>query len=217
MSIGSMARRVLGPRVFHFVARYYVRLFGDYANIAPVLIAALPRDARILDIGGGDGAPLNYLLQARPDISVTMIDIAPAIGGAIDESVRSRVTIMPETSIQDYREHGNEAPNTVLILDVMHHVPPDQREAFLRDLKSLVTRCAISTLVIKDVEPDGSLSAVLNYLADRYISGDRNVSPIGSQKLMSLLREHFSESISIVETPLFVTEHPHYALCATVS
>lgn len=215
LSIGSLARRALGPRAFHAVARSYVRLFGDYSKIAPVLSSAIPLGAHVLDVGGGDGAPLNFILRDRPDLSVTMIDIAPGIGGALTDSVRSSVQVMPVTTLQEYCRSAKSAPNVVMILDVMHHVPPPMRAEFLRDLRQAVTAWNYPSILLKDVEPDGSLSARLNYLADRYISNDRNTSPIGVEALVSSFRGEFGADFSIRETRVYSVQPPHYAVILT--
>jgi hypothetical protein len=215
-SIGKAARAVLGPRLFSYVSRYYLRFFGDYAKIAPPTFERIPAGAFIVDVGGGDGAPLNYLLAARPDVTVTMIDISGSVGTAVREEFRSRVDPRPATSIRRYIENGGSAPDAVIVLDVMHHVPPHDRRGFLADLHDLVRGSHPIPIVFKDVEP-GSLSAKLNELADRYISNDKNVSPIGAELLSSLLREEFGADVRIEPTPLFQIEPPHYALVLTAN
>ena len=101
-SVGRAARKLLGPRLFHMAAAYYTRFFGDYQKIAPILIREIPYDAAVLDIGGGDGAPLNYILAARPDVTITMIDPSPDIGGAIEFKHRARVSVYPSTNLGDF-------------------------------------------------------------------------------------------------------------------
>ncbi len=217
LSIGSLARRTLGPRVFHVVGRYYTRLFADYSRIAPLLAAEIPPGAHVLDVGGGDGAPLNFVLSARANVTVTMIDIAANIGDAIQAPLRARVEILPKTSLLEYSESHPNAGVVVIMLDVLHHVPPAERAGLLRDLLTLAHRPATLRVIFKDIEPDGSWSARMNYFADRYISNDRNTSHIGRRELSALLGREFGPDIAIRETGLYDLQPPHYALVVDVA
>lgn len=217
MSIGRVARSLLGERLFHLVARLYVRCFGNYKKIAAVIVAAIPPGAQVLDIGGGDGAPLNLLLAERPDVRVIMIDIAREIGGAVSGLLRSQVETLPQTSVAEYNKRRADRLGAILVLDVMHHIPSRARASFLQDLRALLLERAPPVPVIfKDIEPDGSLAARLNYLADRFISNDRNTTPIGRVELAGLLRAQFGHTASIKDTGLYAIEAPHYALIATM-
>ena len=213
-SIGRLARRLLGERSFRRAAAAYVRLFGDYDVIAGVIENWIPPGAHVLDVGGGDGGPQNFLLRRRPDIDVTLIDIAPRVGDGLEPSVQNRVVLMPDTTLAQYCKMRSERIGAVLILDVLHHVPRAARTAFLTELKVLLQRENMP-VIIKDVEPDGSIRARLNYLADRYISNDREVTPIGAEELTGLLSKCLGPGISVELTDLYEREPPHYALVIT--
>ena len=90
-SPGQIARKLLGP-AFKPVGEVYRRLFVNLERIVDVLERELPREATVLDIGGGDGALIDRLLFRRPDVKVTMCDIAPAIG-ARRESFMGPITL----------------------------------------------------------------------------------------------------------------------------
>jgi len=206
-------RRILGPRLFPLAGRLYLRIFVDYPVVARSLIEQIPQGAHVLDIGGGDGAPLNHFLRARGDLRVTMIDIAPKIGWAIESDLRSRVTVLPMTSIAQFAQASTDEPDCITILDVMHHVPPSDRDAFFCDLGALRGRRRIP-VIIKDVEPDGSLVARLNYLADRYVSGDRTISMVRSAQLQEAIAARFGEA-GFRDTGLYAVAAPHYAFVVT--
>ena len=65
MALGSVVRRVLGPRLAHSVGCWYRSLFVDLDIVADCIAAAIPAGAHVLDVGGGDGVPLNFLLDRR--------------------------------------------------------------------------------------------------------------------------------------------------------
>jgi cyclopropane fatty-acyl-phospholipid synthase-like methyltransferase len=207
---GALARKVLGKRGFHAVAAYYRGIFGDLAKVADAVSEHVPPGAHVLDIGGGDGAPLNYLLALRPDIRVTMIDLAATIGGAIEPVHASRVEIFPQTSIRDYLATGGVPPQAVLISDVLHHVPEAQRASFFADLHDVATYAGGVCLIVKDVEPKG-FRAWLSYVADRYISGDRTVSLISQAELCALVEREFGPTAP-TKTTLYQRDAPNYAL-----
>ena len=88
MAIGPTIRRLLPAKAELVAARLYRRIFVDLKKVAMTLAGSLQRDARLLDIGGGDGDLLNHLLSARSDIRVDMVDIAGTIGRGDREGPR---------------------------------------------------------------------------------------------------------------------------------
>jgi hypothetical protein len=199
---GALARRALGP-LFPIAGRAYRRLFVDLDAVARVIP---PTDGLILDVGGGDGQQLAALLRLNPRARAVLIDIAPHVGSFLSPSERSRVELLPATPLRDY---PGPRPDLVLLSDVVHHVPPTERQALLADLRALMGDAAF-TLVVKDVEP-GSLKARLTWLADRYISGDREVALIGRRSLCALVATTWPELVCY-ETPLFRRAPPNYCL-----
>ena len=184
-------------------------MFVNYPVVARNLIEQFPQGAHVLDIGGGDGAPLNYFLRARSDLTVTMIDIAPQIGWAIEPDLRSRVTLLPATSIHQFAQAYGDIADCITVLDVMHHIPPNERGAFFAEIDALRKRKRVP-VIVKDVEPDGSLVAHMNYLADRYISGDRTISMVRSADLRETIGAQF-DGATFRDTGLYAAEPPHYA------
>jgi hypothetical protein len=200
---------LLGRRA-RALGRAYRALFVDLSTVAEVLASAIPNAAHILDVGGGDGEHLNGLLDLRPDLRVTTIDVAPAVGIWIEERHATRVVCMPATDLRRYVALNCPAPDALLISDVVHHIPPDQRPAFFADLARGFDRWPGLRVIIKDVEP-GHLRSTLGYLSDRFVTGDRHVSPVPRQELIELMqRSH--HAISWSETPLFTRDSPNYAL-----
>ena len=157
---GQIARKLLGP-AFKPVGDAYRRIFVNLERIVDLLERELPRGAAVLDIGGGDGALIDRLLNRRPDIAVTMCDIAPVIGTFLSDAHRAKVKLLPAT---DFANIGGRF-EIVMITDVMHHVPVGERNAFFASLAAACERWGARRLFFKDVEP-GHLRSTLSLLAD---------------------------------------------------
>jgi hypothetical protein len=210
MSVGATLRRVLGARLARRVGRWYRGIFVDLAKEAAALAAVIPRNAHLLDIGGGDGEPLNHLLAMRPDLRVTTLDPGPVVGQWIDECFNGRVTRLARTSLEEYLARGRPDPDAVLIADVLHHIPNANRAGFLSTLRVLLERVPQIRIIVKDVEP-GFWRARLGYWSDRYITRDLGVSPISREHLRRLLEEAFGP-LRCENTNLFEADRPNYAI-----
>jgi hypothetical protein len=210
MSLGSAIRRVLGPRLARRAGEWYRAIFVDLGKVAEAIAGVIPHGAHLLDIGGGDGQPLNHLLALRPDLRVTTLDPGPLVGQWIEARFDAQVTRLPGTGIADYLAAGRADPDAILIADVLHHIPEAARASFLRSIRVLVERVPQLRVIVKDVEP-GSWRALLGFWADRYITGDRNVSLIARDRLEHLFNEALGP-LHREDTPLFETDRPNYAI-----
>jgi hypothetical protein len=210
LSVGSFVRKLLGKRLARLAGRRYRAIFVDLSKEAAVLAVAIPPNAHVLDIGGGDGEPLNHLLALRSDLQITTLDPRAEVGQWIDARYSGRVTRLAHTSLAKYLADGLADPDTLLIADVMHHVPPDARGEFLRSIRILLDRLPRLRIIVKDVEP-GHWRARLGYWSDRYITGDRKVSPISSEEVVLLFQKHLGP-LRHESTNLFVTDEPNYAI-----
>jgi len=211
MTPGQVARKVLGP-LFPMAGRAY-RSFGvDLAKVARS-IPRLPENAHLLDIGGGDGDLLNYILELNPTARVTMIDLAAGIGAWVRPELREHVEVLPQTSIADYVKLGRPAPDAILLSDVVHHVPVDARDEFFRDLAGLF-RSNPPILIVKEVAP-GSIRAKILFWMDRYVSGDRNVRFLSPDELEQLVGKSLSVG-GVESTDLLQHNPPNYALVFSI-
>jgi cyclopropane fatty-acyl-phospholipid synthase-like methyltransferase len=207
MTPGQLARKLLGP-LFPIVGRRY-RSFGVDLQKVSECLPWLPESAHLLDIGGGDGDLLNFILERNPTARVTMIDIASGIGAWVKPELKERVTILDATSIRDYARMGQPTPTAVLLSDVVHHVPERDRDAFFNDLATLLGSQQ-SDLIIKEVTP-GSFRARVLYWMDRYISGDKNVEFLTPYELEQLVRRNLQVQ-DVHKTTLLDDNPPNYAL-----
>lgn len=178
MTPGQIVRRLLGP-AFQPVGEVYRRIFVDMAVIADWIAARLPADARVLDVGGGDGYVVKLLLDRRPDICVTMTDVATDVGSFLGPAERARVTLL----------HGTDAGtlsgsfDAITLADVVHHVPLAQRPGFLAMLADLAVRTGAQRIIVKDIRPRG-LRAWLALVSDHWITGDRAVVQLGEADMI---------------------------------
>ncbi|MHB8476268.1 MAG: class I SAM-dependent methyltransferase [Steroidobacteraceae bacterium] len=210
MSLGATVRRVLGPRLARRAGGWYRAIFVDLGKVAAAIAGVIPRGAHLLDIGGGDGQPLNYLLALRPDLRVTTLDPGPLAGQWIDARFDAQVTRLPGTGIAEYLAAGRADPDAILIADVMHHLPESSRASFLRSIRVLLERVPKLRIIVKDVEP-GSWRALLGFWADRYITGDRDVGLISRDRLERLVIDALGP-LRREDTDLFKTDPPNYAI-----
>jgi 2-polyprenyl-3-methyl-5-hydroxy-6-metoxy-1,4-benzoquinol methylase len=200
----------MGPSLARQAGRLYRAVFVDLDEVGRVLASVIPRGASVLDVGGGDGAPLNHLLQLRDDILVTTIDPADQVGQWIDGKHAGRVVRRARTTLAEYAAGLDEPPDALLMLDVLHHIPPPERAGVFRVIANLLEAKPGMCVVIKDVEP-GSPRALLGYYADRFVTGDANVRPVGRDEVRALVRETIGP-LRVEETGLFDADAPNYAL-----
>lgn len=207
MSAGQLARRLLGPQLFKPLGDAYRAFFVDLDAVA-ASFPQLPRQASILEVGGGDGQLLNALLARFGDAHATMIDISPRIGTGLHKALLARVRLSPNTSIRQYVERGHPPPDLISVCDVVHHIPAEHRVRFFADLRPLIGPDTL--LVVKDIRP-GTPRAYLSYLADRYISGDLTVSLLDEAALEALVKSAIPGLVA-ERTPLYQRDAPNYAL-----
>ena len=210
MALGPAIRRLLRPRLARRAGQCYRAIYVDLALVGAALASVIPRDAHLLDVGGGDGQPLNHLLALRPDLMITTLDPAPVVGQWIEERFDGRVTRLPGTSLADYATAGGPAPDAILIADVLHHIPETARRSFLGSVGVLLERVPQLRIIVKDVEP-GHWRALLGLWSDRYITGDRNVSPTSCDNVTRLFEEVLGP-LHREDTSLFKTDSPNYAI-----
>lgn len=205
MTPGKLARKVLG-RYTVPVGRVYRRIFVDLGLIAEQFDSAIPRNAHILDIGGGDGALIEFLLGRRPDLTVTMCDRAPSIGEFLTAENRTKVTLFPATDLSEISGQFD----CVTITDVIHHIPVEQRDGFFSALAAGCKRWGCRKLLFKDVEP-GSWRSVASLLSDRYITGDLHTVLFPRAEFAAMMDRHFPKATKTSTMP----DWPNY--CEIVS
>lgn len=210
MALGSLIRRFLGPHMARRAGEYYRAFYVDLNKVAEALATVIPRDAHLLDIGGGDGQPLNHLLSIRPDLTITTLDPARSVGQWIDACHESQVKRMPDTSLAQFVAGPHADVDVILISDVMHHIPKSARHKFLESVAVLLDREPSLRIIVKDVEP-GHWRALIGYWSDRYVTGDPNVNPISKDDVTRLFVKVLGP-LHRKDTNLFDKDTPNYAI-----
>jgi Methyltransferase domain len=210
MKLGPTIRRILGVRLARRMGRWYRAIYVDLAKEAAAVSSAIPRDAHLLDIGGGDGEPLNHLLALRPDLHITTLDPAPVVGQWVETRFDGQVARLPGTNLAEYLSAGRADPDAILLSDVLHHVPVTARADFLGSVRVILERVPQLRIIVKDVEP-GHWRALLGYWSDRFITGDVDVSPISREHVVRLFQEALGP-LRREDTNLFETDRPNYAI-----
>jgi hypothetical protein len=205
---GTLVRRLLGDRLFSRVVEVYRAVFVDLDEVA-ACIPELPAGAEILDVGGGDGALLERLLRIQPHVRATLVDQSPQVGLSLDERNRERVRLLASRAVSECTAAGVPPPQAIVISDVLHHVPRDQRLDFLREVAAF-GRASARFVAIKEVAPEG-WRATLGLLSDWYVTGDRHVELIAPEDLVPLVLEAFPGFVAR-PTRLLERDAPNYCI-----
>jgi 2-polyprenyl-3-methyl-5-hydroxy-6-metoxy-1,4-benzoquinol methylase len=152
----------------HGVAEMYRRIFVDLDNLAELMRIWVPRAQRILEVGCGEGAMTERLVKAYPSASVTAIDITPKVG-RLFRGDASAVTFCQGT-VESVARREPGSFDLVVLADVMHHVPLNDRGALLSAINRLLT--PDGNLLFKDWVASASPIHWLCNISDRYLTGD---------------------------------------------
>jgi 2-polyprenyl-3-methyl-5-hydroxy-6-metoxy-1,4-benzoquinol methylase len=206
MKIGPAIRKWMPASFERRAAGVYRRVFVDLGKVATRLAEALPQQAKVLDIGGGDGELLNKLFALRPDITVVMVDVADSVGKFIEPRFLERVQFLPRTFIEDHAAASPASYDAAIIVDVLHHIPVAQRHGFLSAVRQAVRNRG--SIFVKDLEP-GHFISMLSLYCDWYVSGDRGVVLVSMSGLRALADELFPGHVSN-EIGLRAVDAPNY-------
>lgn len=102
MRIGPAVRRLFG-RYEHRIAAFYRALFFDIDDYKRQLQAWAPGPKRILEVGCGEGAVTEVLVELYPSARITAIDIMPAVGRLYrgpSETVQFRQVLLSSASFR---------------------------------------------------------------------------------------------------------------------
>jgi len=168
MSIGARVRRAFGPWERQVTSAYRA-IYLDLADMERVMRLAVPAATRILEVGGGEGAVTELLARSYPRAQIVSVDITPRIGRLYRG--RSEQVEFREANVSEIADELPMAFDLLVVTDVLHHVPPDLREAFLSDIK----RCLApgGQLFIKEWARAANPIHWLCYASDRWLTGDR--------------------------------------------
>lgn len=133
------------------------RVHGGYVygrrlrRLSAHLARLLPREARVLDVGCGDGALAAAILRLRPDVSISGLEVLPRPDAAILVQKFDGKTLPFQKNAYD----------VVMFADVLHHTQDPM--ILLRE----AARVAKSAIVLKDHTRNGLLSGPTLRLMDQ--------------------------------------------------
>ena len=129
----------------HYVAERRARVLSSHlANL-------IPWDARVLDIGCGDGLITHLIMRLRPDLSFQGIDVL----------VRDKTWIPVESFDGRHIPFGNASFDAVMFVDVLHHA--EDAVGLLGE----AIRVSRHTVLIKDHTLEGFLAGPTLRFMDR--------------------------------------------------
>lgn len=183
--IGPLIRRLFGPYE-HGVAEVYRRIFVNLDDLSDLMCAWVPQAQRILEVGCGEGAMTERIVQSYPAASISAIDITPRIGRLYRGPV-STVNFCQET-VEQAARRSPASFDLVILADVMHHVPLDARKSMLSAIRHAMA--PNGNLIFKDWLVSATPIHWLCEACERYLTGD-DVSYFTREGLNALVTSTF--------------------------
>lgn len=165
----------LGPAIRTRLGRWEVPAADAYRSFfinlddCAQLVSSVFPGRRILEVGCGDGSFSQRILARYPDAEYVGIDVA-AQPGRLFRGDLACVEFHSTTS-SEFRSSEPDPFDLVLLVDVLHHVPRDEREGLLRDVQAMTA--SGGHYIIKEWEPSRTFGHWAAWTADRFITGDR--------------------------------------------
>jgi SAM-dependent methyltransferase len=180
--------------------------------IAPLddLLAGIPAQSRVYDVGCGNGALLALVAAYRQPAAIGGVDVDP---GLVDRARQLLQRVAPALPARVCVFDGTELPeglqdfDTVLLVDVLHHVPPTHQHAFLTSLHDRMAPGA--TLHLKDIDADSRFWCLFNRLHDRLLAGAAGHEPSAVQLVETLQQIGFNVDPPVRRRMLV---YPHFTV-----
>lgn len=184
MPIGPVIRQMLGP-FERPISALYRSIFVDL-NALVHQIQQWSAASNILEVGCGEGAVAERVVEEFPEARFTGIDINPRVGRMFHGD-RNRATFQQQT-INEFAVGNPAMFDLLLMCDIMHHIPWELHKNILTDARK--TLKPGSYLVLKDWTRSATLIHFLCYFSDRFITGD-HVRYKSTDELRKLIEEVF--------------------------
>ena len=130
-----------------------------------VLMEYVLPDSRLLDIGCGCGLWLFLLARLGRIKAGIGIETEPS-RVKIAESVKTSTDNLDFITVNHNDAWPGDGYDCVTMIDVLHHVPPDNQKEFLGRLKN----CSASRIIFKDIDPAAKVKSFMNSLHDIVLS-----------------------------------------------
>jgi len=166
MKIGKMVRKMAGP-LEPMLANAYREFFFDVDGFADE-VAKLGEVDQVVEIGCGEGALITSLAKRMPKTRFLGVDVCAEVG-RLFEGDKDRVQFRCADA-QVIVDEGRVLADLVIVCDVMHHVPVEQRHAVWDAATKLAKPSG--RIVFKEWLKQGTPIYWVGYASDRYITGD---------------------------------------------
>ena len=130
MPLGPAVRSAFGPYEI-YVADAWRRMWMNMDSLCDFVRSQVETDT-ILEVGCGEGAITSRLLQRYPDADAVGLDITKNVG-RLFRGDRARVEFRNQ-SIGGYANSTDRRFGLSLLVDVLHHVPPPDRQDLVEQI-----------------------------------------------------------------------------------
>jgi len=162
-AIKSFYDEFLRSRMVNYRLEGNLRIEKAVARILPLL----RRNSRVLDFGCGIGMVSEKMADAVPEGKVVAVDVSAENVWYANQTIRKRNLVFLEVdTVADWdeiRSHIDAPFDMVVMVDVIEHIPEDERPALLRSLRSICGKHALLVLAypspqflryLQEQEPD---------------------------------------------------------------
>jgi SAM-dependent methyltransferase len=224
---GAEARRFEAPEVYGReaignIARalpLFERAYAEvrFSILRPKLLSVmdllLPDEGRILDIGCGFGLFAAYFGQTQPARRIVGVD-PNARRVEMARHVCDRVGLSGNTFFAgDARDVSLEGPfDGAYVLDVMHHIPPEDQLPLLARLRDLLAPRGV--LVVKDITTEPRFGLEFTRLLDRAMVGLEEPLTYRHHREWGEMLTSLGFHVRMVRVP-DVLPYPHVVIAAT--
>lgn len=174
------------------------------------LLAYIPDNAKVLDIGCGSGMFLSLVANYKSpaslagiEISETLIHHAQQLLANLNKNIPLFLSVFNGSVLPE--EIANY--DYIFLIDVVHHVPRTEQYTFLRSIYEKMRPGA--TLVLKDIDAENIILSKFNKLHDLLLSGE-----IGHELKSKAIKQELTnigfKTSAIIKKRMLV--YPHYTI-----
>ena len=136
------------------------------------ILNAIPGRSAVFDIGCGSGFLLGLIAERKSPRSLAGAEIDQKLVDAARNYLRNKTSSIPiSVNLFDGVTLPDEIGNAdiVTLVDVLHHVPPDQQDTFLHTVYQRMQPGAV--FILKDIDAGKGLLCLANKFHDFIVTG----------------------------------------------
>jgi 2-polyprenyl-3-methyl-5-hydroxy-6-metoxy-1,4-benzoquinol methylase len=185
-------------------------------KILSVMDLLLTDEGRILDVGCGFGLFAAYFGQTQPRRRIVGVDPnARRVGLArrVAERVGLRESAFVVGDVRDAQDPALQEPfAAAYVLDVMHHLPPEDQRRVLERLRDMIVPGGM--LLVKDITTEPRLGLLFTEVLDRLMVGLREPLAYRHHREWGEMLTELGFKVRMVRVP-DVLPYPHVVIAAT--